>query len=269
MLACCALGFAMMDCGSISPKKAVETPSKGKEWIVQLPGLKEGEKPLIMLRIPAGTFQMGSPESEEGHEENESPVHSVTISRDFYLGKYEITQAQWMAVMQENPSTEYGPNLPVNRVNWYDCQDFLRRLNEIVNDGKFRLPTEAEREYACRAGTEEMTYFGGDPTDELIEEHAWMRTNSEGELHEVGLLKPNPWGLHDMLGNVWEWCEDWYAPYQAQAQVDPQGALLGTEKVFRGASWMARPEWIRCADRGKFTPDNRRNTGGFRAASSD
>ncbi|MGC9329894.1 MAG: formylglycine-generating enzyme family protein, partial [Candidatus Hinthialibacter sp.] len=250
-------------------EKTVEQPSKAREWVVDLPGLKEGETPLAMRLIPAGSFQMGSPESEEGHEENESPVHSVTISRDFYLGKYEITQAQWIAVMETNPSTEYGPNFPVNRVNWYDCQDFLRRLNKIVNKGKFRLPTEAEREYACRAGTTTMTYFGDNPTPEMLEEHAWMRTNSDGELHDVGLLKPNPWGLHDMLGNVWEWCEDWYAPYPAQAQVDPQGALLGTEKVFRGASWMARPEWIRCADRGKFTPDNRRNTGGFRIAYSD
>ncbi len=240
-----------------------------EEWKVDLPGMKEDAKPLIMVKIPAGSFMMGSPASEEGHEENEAPLHKVTISKDFYLGKYEITQEQWLALMKKNPSTEEDANFPVNRVSWNDCQEFIKKLNKLTGKKGFRLPTEAEREYACRAGTSTKVYFGADPSDEEYEKHAWLRTNSEGELHVVGSLKSNPWGLYDILGNVWEWCSDWYGPYKAGDQTDPQGPETGTEKVFRGGSWMARPIWIRAADRGKFTPENRRNTGGLRVAFSE
>ena len=149
-------------------------------------------------------------------------------------------------------------------MSWHVCQEFLKRLNGLNKDDGFRLPTEAEREYACRAGTTTATYFGDTPSNEEKAEHAWFRVNSEGELHKVGLKKANPWGLHDLFGNVSEWCWDWYGPYPSASLVDPTGAEQGTEKVIRGASWMARPQWIRCADRGKFPPDNRRNTVGFR-----
>ena len=258
-----------IQCGTATKKTALKEASKGEEWIVDVPGLKEGEKPLVLIRIPAGTFQMGSPDSEEGRDENEAPVHSVTIGQDFYLGKYEVTQAQWEAVMGYNPSTEIDPNYPVNKVSWQDCQAFFKKLGKLVNETGFRLPTEAEREYACRAGTTTAAYYGDAADEEIIEKHAWSRINSDGELHEVGQLKSNPWGLHDMYGNVWEWCSDWFGPYSAEAQTDPQGPETGEEKVFRGGSWMARPEWLRSADRGKFTPDNQRNTGGFRVAFSE
>ncbi len=242
-----------------------ENPPKGEEWTVELPGLPADATPLVLVHIPAGSFLMGSPESEEGRDPDEGPVHKVTLTEDFYMGMYEVTQAQWMTLMEENRSTEIDPNYPVNKVNWFDCQEFLRRLNEYHNTDGFRLPTEAEREYACRAGTTTATYFGEDPTSEEIAEHAWYREIiTWDELHEVGLKKPNPWGLHDMHGNVSEWCQDWFGPYPSTNQVNPTGPVDGTEKVIRGASWRARPQWIRSADRGHFPPDNRRNTIGFR-----
>lgn len=262
-------GFSAMECRTVvSQKEAIES-SKGNEWRIELPGLKASDAPLLLVRIPAGTFQMGSLELEQGREENESPRRAVGITKDFYLGKFEVTQAQWTAVTGENPSTELDPNYPVNKVSWEDCQEFLRRLNQIMKTSAFRLPTEAEFEYACRAGTETSTYFGDNPSEETMLEYAWFRNNSDSELHTVGSLKPNAWGLFDILGNVREWCQDWYGPYNDGKQTDPVGPSQGTEKVIRGASWMARPEWIRSADRGKFAPDLRRNTGGLRVAYSE
>ncbi len=241
------------------------SPPKGTEWIVDLPGLPADATPLVLVHIPAGSFLMGSPESEEGRDPDEGPVHRVTLTKDFYIGKYEVTQAQWMTLMDENRSTEIDPNYPVNKVSWFDCQEFLRRLNELHNTNGFRLPTEAEREYACRAGTTTATYFGENPSDEEKGEHAWYRHNiTWDELHKVGLKKPNPWGLHDMHGNLSEWCQDWFGPYPSTPQLDPIGPPQGLGRVIRGASWMARPRWIRSADRGRFPPDNRRNTVGFR-----
>ncbi len=259
----------LVQCSSapILPESSVSL--QGSEWIVDLPNLKKEAMPLVLIRIPAGTFQMGSPDTEEGHEKNESPMHSVTISRDYYLGKHEVTQAQWEAVIGSNPSTEINPDFPVNKVSWHDCHVFLHRIGKIAQKSGFRLPTEAEWEYACRAGTSTATYFGDNPSEEEKEKYAWFRNNSNGELHIVGQFPPNPWGLFDMLGNVWEWCYDWYGPYTSGMQVDPTGPKTGSERVYRGASWMARPEWIRCADRGKFTPNNQRNTGGFRVAFSE
>lgn len=252
-----------------SINRAGETPDYGKggQFEVYLPNMQPGFEPLIMLRIPAGSFQMGSTESDPVREENELPAREVTLSRDFYMGKFEVTQAQWLALMDGNPSTMKGPNLPVNKVNWHDCRDFIERLNQYANETRFRLPTEAEREYACRAGGEGSA--GGAPDREAMAGYAWFRDNSEGLLHPVGQLKPNPWGLHDLFGNVWEWCLDWYGPYPDGPAVDPVGPESGGEKVFRGASWMGRFEFLRCADRGKFTPDQRRNTGGFRLVWSE
>jgi formylglycine-generating enzyme required for sulfatase activity len=239
------------------------------EKLAALPNLPDGALPLLLVKIPAGTFQMGSPESERFREENEGPVHPVAISKDFYLGNYEVTQAQWLALMETNPSTQLGDNLPVNRVNWQDAQEFLQKLNELFGESGYRLPTEAEWEYACRAGTTTATYFGDEVTEEQMADHAWYRGNSEGELHPVGQLQANAWGLFDLYGNVWEWCSDWYGPYTADAVTDPRGPETGEEKVFRGASWMGRFEYLRSADRAKFKPENRQHTGGFRIAWSD
>lgn len=263
------LAGVLMSCGvtkstSTSQRKEVRQDGKLVEIEFMLPGLAENNTPLTVVYIPAGTFMMGSPDSEPSHEENENPVHEVTISKDFFIGKYEVTQAQWLALMDENPSTEQNPNFPVNKVNWEDCQEYIKRLNAYHQTSGFRLPTEAEFEYACRAGTTTSSFFGENPSEEEMEKYVWFRNNSEGELHAVGQLQPNPWGLYDMMGNIWEWCQDWYGPYPSETQIDPKGPESGTEKVFRGPSWLGRPEWVRCADRGKFTPDNQRNTGGFR-----
>ncbi len=268
---CLGLLLLIVSCAAqeLKEQTADAVQFQGREVVIELPNLPNDAVPLVMVRIPSGEFMMGSPEDEWGREPNEGPQHKVIISHDFYLGKYEVTQAQWLALMDENPSTQIGANLPVNRVSWYDVQEYLERLNNLVEEGLFHLPTEAEREYAARAGTDMTTYFGDRPTIEETMEHAWFRRNSEGEIHPVGQKKPNPWGLYDMYGNVWEWTADWYGPYFHQAQTDPAGPKLGTEKVFRGASWMARHEYLRAADRGKFTPGNRRNTGGFRIAWSN
>ena len=235
------------------------------ETIVDLPGLPEGAQELVLVQVPAGTFQMGSPASEPGREENEGPAHKVRIAKGFLVGKYEVTQAQWLTVMEENPSTQKGDDLPVNRVSWDECQGFLQRLNALRGTTRFRLPTEAEWEYACRAGTTTTTYFGaGEASAQQLLAHAWFRNNAAGELHPVGQKHANPWGLHDMYGNVWEWCQDWYAPYSSFALTDPQGPKMGTERIFRGASLIGRPRYLRSADRGKVSPNAKRHTGGFR-----
>jgi formylglycine-generating enzyme required for sulfatase activity len=239
---------------------------QGSEVIVPIPNLPPDVIPLTLVRIPSGSFMMGSPENEWGREANEGPRHQVVISKWFYLGKYEVTQAQWQAIMGDNPSTEIDPNFPVNRVSWFDAQKFFDRIEALIQDGNFRFPTEAEWEYAARAGNTTPNFIGDDVDAEELMQYAWFRNNSEGMLNRVGQKKPNPWGLHDMMGNVWEWVQDWYGPYFGQPQVDPVGPEIGQEKVFRGGSWMARTEWMRAADRGKFSPDNRRNTGGVRVA---
>lgn len=160
------------------------------------------------VRIPAGTFQMGSEDGNTG----EQPAHNVTIEYDYYLGKYEVTTEQWINIMGENPSHHVGDNLPVDSVSWVDVQKFIRKLNEKEGTDKYRLPSEAEWEYACRAGTK-TTYFFGDKDWEL-EEYAWYLSNSESTSHPVGKLKPNAWGLYDMLGNVNEWVQDeWHDSY--------------------------------------------------------
>ncbi|MDX9755149.1 MAG: formylglycine-generating enzyme family protein [bacterium] len=249
----------------LSTQVPQRTMAQGLDEItVDLPGLSRHSAPLVLVRIPAGTFTMGSPATEPGHEFNEGPRRQVTISRDFYLGKYEITQAQWKAVMTDNPSIFVGDELPVNKVSWQDCQYFITCLKVMKKDSGFRLPTEAEFEYACRAGTQTATFFGNNPPVEVMTSYAWCRLNSEFEIHPVGMLKPNPWGLYDIIGNVWEWCADWYYLYDSKPTIDPTGPLFGRDKVIRGASWAAREEWLRSADRGKFPPNEAYNTGGFR-----
>jgi len=262
------LVFLFQSC-ALTPGQSAKTNAKADEFTVDLPNLPQGAVPLRLVRISPGSFLMGSPESEAGRDANEGPQHRVTISKEFYLGAYEITQAQWKALMGNNPSTDIGLNFPVNKVSWDDCQHFIRQLNSLKTGGCFRLPTEAEFEYVARAGTLTASYLGDDVPIAEWEQRAWFRNNSDGELHPVGQLKPNPWGLYDLFGNVWEWCQDWYAPYSPDPRVDPIGPSTGQEKVFRGSSWMGRPEYLRSADRGKFPPDSQRNTGGLRIAWSE
>jgi formylglycine-generating enzyme required for sulfatase activity len=195
---------------------------------------------LEMVLIPTGTFVMGSPESEEDRNDDEVP-HLVTLTKPYYMGKYAVTQEQWEAVMG-NTSSEMeinsnhmkGAKLPVTDVSWEDCQDFIKELNEKTS-GKFRLPTEAEWEYACRAGTTTAYSFG----DRLTKSNA----NFDGaSLKVVGSYKPNAFGLHDMHGNVWEWCEDWYGDYPSGSVTDPKGQATGTSHVLRGGSFV-HSEW--------------------------
>ena len=183
--------------------------------------------------IQPGSFMMGS---EKG-DSSEKPVHKVTLTKGFYIGVYEVTQEEWEKVMGSNPSHFKGRKNPVERVSWEDAQEFARKLSEKENV-MYRLPTEAEWEYACRAGTTAEYYWG----DDGIGRYAWYIGNQDGTTHPVGQKKPNAWGLYDMSGNVWEWCGDWYSPaYPADKEaVDPKGAAGGSFRVFRGGSWLNR-----------------------------
>jgi formylglycine-generating enzyme required for sulfatase activity len=180
--------------------------------------------------IKAGEFMMGS---EKG-EKNERPIHKVKITRPFYIGVYEVTQKQYEEVMAKNPSEFKGPNRPVENVTWDDAVLFCKKLSE--KEGvKYRLPTEAEWEYACRAGTKTEFYCG----DRIDVGYAWYKTNSEAKTHDVGQKKPNAWGLYDMSGNVYEWCSDWFAKdyYISSPEKDPQGPREGQLRVLRGGAW--------------------------------
>lgn len=213
-------------------------------------GLGGGVK-LDLVLIRPGKFLMGSETAAD-----EKPVHKVTISQQFYLGKYEVTQAQWEAVMGSNPSGFKGATLPVEQVSWEDCQEFIEKLNS-KGIGTFRLPTEAEWEYACRAGTT------GDHAGNL-DEMAWYKMNSDDKTHLVGTKKANPWGLYDMHGNVWEWCQDRYGDYPTGAVQDPAGAAGGSFRVFRGGSWNSRAYNCRSANRNRYSPSYRSDGLGFR-----
>ena len=209
--------------------------------------------------IPAGAFTMGT---TDGHPD-EQPVHTVRISQPFYLGKYEVTQAQWEAVMGHNPSTFRGhPKFPVEQVSWEDVQEFLHRLNTEEGSTQYRLPTEAEWEYAARAGTTTAYGFGSDMS--RLDEYAWYGGNSAHKSHPVGQLKPNAWGLHDMHGNVWEWVQDWYETYPAGTVTDPQGPVSGASRAFRGGG-QSNVAWrCRLSSRGHGPPDSRLDAVGVR-----
>ncbi|WP_089939315.1 SUMF1/EgtB/PvdO family nonheme iron enzyme, partial [Candidatus Entotheonella palauensis] len=199
--------------------------------------------------IPEGTFRMGSNDGAN----NEKPVHQVTISQPFYLGKYAVTQAQWEAVMGSNPSDAKGDALPVTNVSWNDAQEFIKKLNDREEGNAYRLPTEAEWEYAARAGTTTAYSFGDDPG--LLDQYGWYDGNSDNKPQAVGLLKANPWGLYDMHGNVWEWVQDWYGDtYPSDAQTDPAGPQNGDQRVVRGGSFLNSPEVLRSAVRVRGRP---------------
>jgi len=215
------------------PKATMSAPSTVSVPATQLKemgvDLGDGVKMEFVL-IPDGSFTMGS-DMLSGAK----PVHPVRISQPFYLGKFEVTQQQWEKVMGSNPSRFKGAkNNPVEQVNWEDCQKFLEALKERVPGQTFRLPTEAEWEYACRAKTKTEYSFRDSP--EKLGEYAWFRDNSEEKTHPVGQKKPNPWGLYDMHGNVWEWCQDWHGDYTAKSATDPTGLATGSRRVLRGGS---------------------------------
>ena len=222
-----------------------------------------------LVLIPAGKFIMGSPDSEHGHQPDEGPQHVVVISKPFYMGVTEVTQAQYEAVMGTNPKNPYafkGPANPVDSASWNEAVEFCRKLSEKT--GKtVRLPTEAEWEYACRAGTKTRFSFGD--SEGALGDYAWYMGNSGNKTQPVGRKKPNPWGLYDMHGNVMEWCADMYGNYSSEASTDPQAPGSGGRRVFRGGSWRnGVTDGFRCADRLDRHPGGLGSDYGFRCAST-
>ncbi|MBO6026293.1 MAG: SUMF1/EgtB/PvdO family nonheme iron enzyme [Bacteroidales bacterium] len=214
-----------------------------------------------MKLVEGGTFQMGAT-SEQGSDANdrEKPVHNVTLS-NYYIGETEVTQALWQAVMGSNPSNWKGDNLPVETVSWNDVQDFIHKLNQMTGKN-FRLPTEAEWEYAARGGKYSKSYkYSG---NKKISKVAWCTDNSEHKTHVVKTKDPNELGLYDMSGNVWEWCQDWYGNYSSSSQTNPTGPSTGSFRVLRGGSWYSNARSCRVASRGDYAPGNRSSNIGFR-----
>lgn len=209
-----------------------------------------------MVAIEGGTFTMGSPEDEVGRSDDETQ-HSVTLS-SFYMGQTVVTQALWQVVMRNNPSSFKGNSLPVEQVSWNDCQEFIQKLN-LLTGKEYRLPTEAEWEYAARGGNKSKGYiYAG---SNMIDEVAWHEKNSKQETHIVATQSPNELGLYDMAGNVWEWCDDWYGQYPIITQVDPKGPTTGSDRVIRGGSWANDAQDCRSAYRNYRNPSNRDNHG--------
>jgi sulfatase modifying factor 1 len=210
---------------------------------------------------PPGKFLMGSPASEEGRFSDEAQ-HPVELTRGFWMGETPVTQALWQAVMGDNPSKFKGPTRPVEMVSWEDCERFFAKANRGREGLGLRFPTEAEWEYACRAGTTGTRY--GE-----LDKVAWYDKNAGGETHPVGEKQANPWGLFDTLGNVWEWVQDWKADYPSGAVKDPQGPASGENRVVRGGSWFDEARFVRAAFRDGDAPAYRYFNLGLRAARSD
>jgi formylglycine-generating enzyme required for sulfatase activity len=217
-----------------------------------------------MVLVEGGSFAMGcTSEQKDDCDSAEEPVHLVTLS-DFYISKYEVTQQLWRDVMGENPS--YFQNCdqcPVERVSWENIQEFLVKLNEKTGKN-YRLPTEAEWEYAARGGAQSgYTKYSGSDEVNLV---AWYFYNSDSKTHPVGGRKDNELGLYDMSGNVFEWCQDLYGPYSPSPQTDPQGAVTGDTRVLRGGSWLHDNKYCRVSLRGGVTPITSYHNTGFRLA---
>ena len=216
--------------------------------------------------IPAGTFLMGSPTSERDRFDNEVQ-HDVRLTKGFWLGVHPVTQAQYQALIGDNPSQHKGPQLPVDTVSWEDAIAFCNLLN-VIDKKKYRLPTEAEWEYACRAGTTTPYHFG-DSWGKLTK-YAWYRDNSSKTTRSVGQLSPNAWGLYDMHGNIYEWCQDWFSwfgPSTAEPAVDPVGPGSGYYRVLRGGSFESNRCAVRSALRYRYAPSCRFPDTGFRVCS--
>ncbi|MFC1793568.1 SUMF1/EgtB/PvdO family nonheme iron enzyme, partial [Planctomycetota bacterium] len=245
----------------INPNAPKTDPNSPKEKTIDM-----GNGVIMeFVLIPAGKFEMGSPSTESDRGNNEGPVHWVIISRPFYMGKYEVTQEQYYVVAKYKPSRFKQEGRPVENVSWDQADRFCRKLSEMKG-GTYRLPTEAEWEYACRAGSQGIFCFGGGITYSQIEQYAWYSKNSDSATHPVGEKKPNSFGLYDMHGNVWEWCGDWYADnyYNHGVMIDPPGPQNGKSRVLRGGSWLYGARYCRSANRIDLDPYYIRNHVGFR-----
>ena len=219
-----------------------------------------------MVRVEAGTFTMGATPEMKDPFLWEKPAHQVTLTNDYYIGKYEVTQALWKAVMGKNPSNFKGDNLPVEQVSWDDCQEFINKLNKITGK-KFRLPTEAEWEYAARGGKKSRGYqYSGSNN---ISDVAWYDSNSGNKTHTVGSKQANELGIYDMSGNVLEWCQDWHDDYSSSSQTNPTGANSGSYRVRRGGSWRSSAWDCRSSCRSLNTPGGRFSCLGLRLVLSE
>ncbi len=234
---------------------------------------------LSMVRIPSGSFLMGTEDDCDKWFSLSRPVRQVYVD-SFDIGAYEVTQVMFSKVMGYNPSLMKGnERRPVDQVSWFDAAMFCNRLSElagylpaydihnrscIFDRNGFRLPTEAEWEYACRAGTRQRCLSGADVED--LSEVSWYRLNSEGTTHPVGLKKPNAWGLYDMYGNVWEWCNDWMENYKQLKKRNPRGPTLGRSRILRGGGWQYDAEGCHAAYRQRARPDYKISAVGFRLA---
>ena len=265
ILTAASIAAAKVDLAALPARKTAQptiynsadlTLARARRALTETPGGPTldlgGGVTMEMVLIPAGTFVMGS---ERGPFEHERPAHEVTISQPFCLGKCPVTQEQWQALMAGDPSRFQGAKHPVDGVSWEKARDFCGKLSARTGQ-TVRLPTEAEWEFACRASST-TDYCFGDSEDSLAE-YGWFEGNSAGATHAVGEKKPNAWGLHDMHGNVWEWCQDWYDPnyYADSPRVDPQGPAESrlSAHVLRGGSWSVEARYCRSATRGGDFP---------------
>ncbi len=214
---------------------------------------------MAFVLIPAGSFDMGS----DNGDADEQPVHPVIIGKTFYIGQFEVTQAQWHAVMQSDPSRFTGdPDRPVDSVSWNDAREFIAKLNAMEPDATYRLATEAEWEHAARAGSAAAYAFGDDTAH--LDAHAWHAGNAGNTSHPVGQKQPNAWGVHAMHGSVWEWVQDRYGPYPSEAATESPGPPPGARRVLRGGSWLSPAEDCRAASRSHAHPAFRGAHVGFR-----
>ena len=254
---------------NVTPAKPKPRPSN-KKPTSKVQKMSESQRKSIiqslinkMVYVEGGTFTMGAT-LEQGSDAyaDAKPAHQVTLS-SFSIGKYEVTQEEWQAVMGSNPSNFKGALLPVEMVSWNDCQEFIRKLNSMTGK-RFRLPTEAEWEYAARGGNRSRgyKYAGGNVLDNV----AWYDSNSGNKTHDVGQKSPNELGLYDMSGNVCEWCADWYGSYSSNSQTNPTGASGGSDRVKRGGSWLGSARYCRVSFRDFNSPGSLRGHLGLRLA---
>ena len=219
-----------------------------------------------MVKVEAGSFNMGATPEMQNPDEDEKPVHRVTLTNNYYIGKYEVTQALWKTVMGNKSSRFKGDNLPVEKVSWNNCQKFISKLNKLTGKS-FCLPTEAEWEFAARGGKKSRGYqYSGSNT---LGDVAWYEGNSGSKTHAVGTKQPNELGIYDMTGNVYEWCQDWYGSYSSSPQTNPIGAVSGSCRVYRGGCWVSSARNCRTSYRGRRTPDFRYGFLGLRLVLSE